>query len=322
MDDVWECVVVGGGVAGLSAALALGRARRRTLVLDRGGQSNRPAAHIGGLLAQEGTSPAELYARAREQLAHYEAVAIRDAEAIDARADGDGFVVVLAGDEEEVRTRALVLATGMDYEVPDVPGFAEHWGGAVFHCPFCHGWEVRDRALAVLGDGEPVVHAALLLRGWSDDLVLAGSGFDAADRARFDAAGIAVEERPVVAVRDPGATLVFADGAELPRDAVMVRAPLRQRSPLAADLGVELSPSGTIVVDRFGRTSVPGVFAAGDVAGTPQMVAAALGAGAQTGAFVHTSLLAEAHDLPFPPGAPQPEAAADRAGSSDLVVER
>jgi choline dehydrogenase-like flavoprotein len=147
-------VVVGGGVAGLSAALVLGRARRRTLVLDRGGQSNRAAAHVGGLLGHDGTPPAELYELARAQVAAYDAVALRDAEAVDARAEGDGFAVVLGDGGGEVRARALVLATGMAYEVPDVPGFAELWGGAVFHCPFCHGWDVRDRPLVVYGAGE------------------------------------------------------------------------------------------------------------------------------------------------------------------------
>src|SRR5215204_75238 len=139
MDHDWDCVVVGGGVAGLSAAMVLGRARRRTLVLDRDGQSNRAAEHVGGLLGLDGTPPAEIYARAREQLAHYDAVVVRQAEAVDARADDDGFVVTLGDGEGEVRARALVLATGMDYQVPDVPGFREHWGRAVFHCPFCHG---------------------------------------------------------------------------------------------------------------------------------------------------------------------------------------
>src|SRR5215208_1871541 len=167
MDASWACVVVGGGAAGLSAALVLGRARRRTLVLYRGGQSNRAAAHVGGLLAQEGTSPDDIYARAREQLALYDAVQIRDVEAVDARTEDDGFVVVLGDGGGEVRADALVLATGMDYEVPEIPGFREHWGGAVFLCSFCHGWEVRDRQLVVCGDGEMAERQAALLRGWS-----------------------------------------------------------------------------------------------------------------------------------------------------------
>jgi thioredoxin reductase len=301
-----DCLIVGGGAAGLNAALVLGRARRDVVLLDAGRQSNLPAHAVGGLIAQEGTAPAALYAAAHAQLEGYPSVRTQRGEATAvARRDDGTFDARLAGGGT-LRARRILLATGMDYVPPDLPGIAERWGDAVFHCPFCHGWEVRDRPLAVLGTGEKAVFTALLLSGWSDDVVLVGSGFEAADRAKLQAAGIVIDERSVVAVAGERATLVFADGSELPRDGVLVGAPLRQRSTLAADLGVELEPSGTIAVDRFGRTSVDGVFAAGDVAGTMQMVAAALGAGGQTGAFIHTSLLAEAHDLPFPPGATKP----------------
>jgi thioredoxin reductase len=165
-----ECVVVGGGVAGLSAALVLGRARRRTLLFDSGGQSNRAAAHVGGGVALDGTPPEELYARGREQLAGYDSVEIRDSEIRDARPDGEGFRLKPAGDGAEVRTRSLILATGMDYQVPDVPGFAEHWGGSVFHCPFCHGWEVRDRRLVVYAHEGMSERLTGLARGWSEEV--------------------------------------------------------------------------------------------------------------------------------------------------------
>src|SRR5919109_4786601 len=153
----------------------------------------------------------------------------------------------------------------MDYVPPELPGVAERWGDAVFHCPFCHGWEVRDGALAVLGEGDTGVGKALLLRGWSDDVVILGRDIDSAGRAKLDAAGVPVDERPVVAVRDK-ATVVFADGSELPRDGLLVPAPMRQRSGLAEALGLDLAPAGTIVVDELGRTSAPRVFAAGDLA--------------------------------------------------------
>jgi thioredoxin reductase len=309
MSHLHDCLVLGGGAAGLNAALVLGRARRDVLLLDAGRQSNRAAHAVGGLLAQEGTAPADLYAAAHAQLANYPSVTVErgEATAVEARDDGT-FRARLAGGGE-VAARRVLLATGMDYGVPDLPGIAERWGDAVFHCPFCHGWEVRDGALAVLGDGDMGVVKALLLRGWSDDLVLLGSGVDAEGRAKLDAAGVAIDERRVVELRGPGATVVFADGEELPRDGLLVAAPLRQRSALAADLGVELADNGTVVVDELARTSVPGVFAAGDVAGTPQFVAAAMGAGGVAGAFVHQSLLAEEHDLPFPFGATRSDAA-------------
>jgi thioredoxin reductase len=275
VDARWECVVIGGGVAGLSAALVLGRARRRTLLLDRGAQSNRAAAHVGGLLAQEGTPPDELYARARDQLALYDAVVVRDAEAVDARAQDDGFVVVIGDGGGEVRADALVLATGMDYEVPDVPGFREHWGGGVFHCPFCHGWEVRDRRLVVYGDGEMGERQAALLRGWSSDVTMVEPG---------EVAGLRVEDGTVRAV-------VRRDGSEVACDAVLVHAPLRRRDRLPERLGLAVTENGLVEVDALGHTSVPGVYAAGDIAVAPQQVAVALGSGHLAGVVAVRELL-------------------------------
>jgi thioredoxin reductase len=276
MDHDWDCVVVGGGVAGLSAALVLGRARRRTLVLDRDGQSNRVAEHVGGLLGHDGTPPAELYARAREQLAAYDTVALRHAEAVDAGAEGDGFVVAL-GDEpgSEVRAQALILATGMDYEVPDVPGFREHWGRAVFHCPFCHGWEVRDRPLVVYGRGELAERQAALLKGWTDDVTVV---------APDELTGLRVEDGVLRAV-------VRRDGSEVPCEGVLVHAPLRPRGALPERLGVELTDDGLVVVDALARTSVPGVYAAGDLAVAPQQAAVALGSGHLAGVVATRELL-------------------------------
>ena len=263
MSTDWECVVIGGGVAGLSSALVLGRARRRTLVLDLGGQSNRPAAHVGGLLGQEGTAPGELYAHAREQLARYDAVVVRDAEAIDARPEDDAFLVVLANGDGEVTTRTLILATGMDYELPALPGFREHWGGAVFHCPFCHGWEVRDRPLVVCGEGPTAERQTALLSAWSDDVTVVEPG---------EVAGLKVEDEAVRAV-------VRQDGSEVACEAVLVHAPLRPRGRLPERLGLALNDHGLVEVDAQARTSVPGVYAAGDVAVAPQQVAVAMGSG-------------------------------------------
>jgi thioredoxin reductase len=271
----FDCVVVGGGVAGLSAALVLGRARRRTLVLDRGGQSNRAAAHVGGLLGHDGTPPAELYEVARAQVAAYDAVALRDAEAVDARAEGDGFAVVLGDGGGEVRARALVLATGMAYEVPDVPGFAELWGGAVFHCPFCHGWDVRDRPLVVYGAGEVADRQAALLAAWTDDVTVVDPG---------DLAGLRVEDGALQAV-------VRRDGSEVRCDAVLVHAPLRRRDALPERLGLALTDDGLVAVDAQARTSVPGVYAAGDLAVAPQQVAIALGSGHLAGVVATRELL-------------------------------
>ena len=275
MEYDFDCVIVGGGIAGLSAAIVLGRARRRTLVLDRAGQSNRAAAHVGGLLGHDGTSPGELYELARTQVGAYGAVTLQDAEAVDARAEGDGFVVVLGESGGEVRTQALVLASGMDYEVPDLPGFAELWGGAVFHCPFCHGWEVRDRPLVVCATGEIAERQAKLLAAWTGEVTVVDPG---------DVAELHVENGVL-------RSLVRRDGSEVRCDAVLVHAPLHRRGDLPERLGLALTDAGLVAVDSEMRASVAGVYAAGDLAVAPQQVAIALGSGHLAGIAVTRELL-------------------------------
>ena len=302
MDNEWECVVVGGGAAGLSAALVLGRARRRTLLIDAGGQSNRAAHGIGGLLGFDGVPPAELYARGRRELERYPSVEVRDGE-VRAAAAGDGITLDLA-DGAGVHIRRLLLATGMRYDYPDLPGLAPLWGRSVFHCPFCHGWEVRDQPLAVLAQGERAVHMATLLRGWSDDVVLLTGGpadLSDDDRARLDIAGIPIDERKVRELDSAAGELhavVFDDGARLPRSALLVAAELRQRSGLAAQLGVKLVATGPVSpeavdVDPLYRTSVPGVFAAGDVCAQMPQIAAAVAAGSAAAVSVMAGITEE-----------------------------
>ena len=302
MDNEWECVIVGGGAAGLSAALVLGRARRRTLLIDAGGQSNRAAHGIGGLLGFDGVPPAELYARGRRELERYPSVEVRDGE-VRAAAAGDGITLDLA-DGAGVHTRRLLLATGMRYDYPDLPGLAPLWGRSVFHCPFCHGWEVRDQPLAVLAQGERAVHMATLLRGWSDDVMLLTGGpaeLSDDDRARLDVAGIPVDERKVRELDSAAGELravVFDDGARLPRSALLVAAELRQRSGLAAQLGVKLVATGPVSpeavdIDPLYRTSVAGVFAAGDVCAQMPQIAAAVAAGSAAAVSVMASITEE-----------------------------
>ncbi|MGV0601369.1 pyridine nucleotide-disulfide oxidoreductase [Mycolicibacterium elephantis] len=310
MDEVWECVVVGGGAAGLSAALVLGRARRRTLLVDAGQPSNSVATAIGGLLGHDRRPPAELYEIGRRELAEYPSVRHREGEVVSGTPDGDRFLLEL-DDGEQIATKRVVLATGMQYCPPDLPGLATLWGKSVFQCPFCHGWEMRDKRLATLAAGEEAVHSALMLRGWSDDIVLLTDGateLDADGRQRLAAANVTVEDRRVVELLgDDGqlTAIAFADGDRLPRDGLLVEAPLRQRSPLAAQLGAAcadgpLAPD-TVAVDSLHRTSTPSVFAAGDLCAEQPYVAGAIAAGSQTAMIVAQSLLADAFQLPYPP---------------------
>ena len=307
MDTTWDCIVVGAGAAGLSAALVLGRARRRTLVIDAGRQSNRDAHGIGGLLGHDGRPPAAYYAAGRDELAAYPTVELRSAEVVGGERHDAGFVLELADGSREVAPRVL-LATGMDYRYPALPGIAERWGRSVFHCPFCHGWEVHDQPLGVLDRGASGVQRALLLRVWSDDVTLLSNGpaeLDAADRDRLAAAGVAVDERRVAGLRGPGSTLTavaFADGGERPAGGLLVPVTMHQRSALADQLGAAAAEPGPVAVDAIEvdptfHTSVPGLFAAGDASAQMPSVANAVAAGSTAAAMVVHALMAEAHGL-------------------------
>ncbi len=312
MDNLWDCIIVGGGAAGLSAGLVLGRARRNTLLVDAGAQSNLAAHGIGGLLGHDGRSPAELYAIGRRELSVYPSVEVRTGEVVAGeRLEGE-FVLELADGRRE-RTRRVLLATGMDYRPPELPGLDQLWGGSAFHCPFCHGWEMRDQPLAVLARGQRAVHTALLLRGWSDDIVVLTDGPDDLeddDRARLAAADIAVDERSVVELASENGELtavVFGDGNLLPRTGMLVATTLHQRSPLAEQLGAdpaEPTPvaENPIAVDGFYRTTAPGVFAAGDLCAQMPQVAAAIASGSHAAAAVVQSLMAEEYGLAVPEG--------------------
>lgn len=303
MDKIWDCVIVGGGAAGLSAALVLGRARRVTLLIDAGAQSNLAADGIGGLLGFDGVPPAQLYAQGRRELAAYPNVEVRSGEVVTAGVAEGGFVVEMA-DGGAVRTRRVLLAMGMRYETPELPGMAQLWGSSVFHCPFCHGWEVRDKPLAVLANGDRAVHMATMLRGWSDDVVLLTNGrAELADdqRSRLGEAKVEVDERMVTELRSADGELeavVFADGASMARSGLLVATTLHQRSALAATLGVSFAAASpvsaeAIEIDAMYRTSVPAVFAAGDVSAQMPQVAAAIAAGSAAAASVVASFLEE-----------------------------
>lgn len=310
MEHEWECVVVGGGAAGLSAALVLGRARRRTLVIDGAEQSNQVSAAVGGLLGHDQQSPAELYAKGRREIAAYPTVEYRH-NRVEGGVPVDGGFALALDTGETVHSRRVLLATGMKYCPPNLPGLKPLWGTTVFQCPFCHGWEMRDRPLAALASGANGVHAAVMLRGWSDDVVLLTDGpsdLDAEQAELLVAAKVPVDERRIAELisQDGRLTAVeFADGDRLPREGLLVQAPLQQRSPLAEQLGAAsiVSPlaADAIEVDPLLRTTVPTVFAAGDVCTEQPHVAGAVAAGSQAAMIIVQSLLADDFGLPYPP---------------------
>lgn len=287
--DTWrsapyDAVIVGGGPAGLSAALVLGRARKRVLVIDDDRPANAVSQGVGGLLGHDRMKPSELRARARRQLAEHPNVEFHHGAVEDVEETRHGFVVAPEG-TTPVRAGAIVLAHGLRYDPPPLPGIEPLWARSVFHCAFCDGWEVRDRPLALHASGPGAARSALVLAGWSDDVLLCTDGAPDPGGELLAAAGVRVRTEPIarLAGRDGQLTgIEFTSGPAELRDALFVNTRRDQPNGLAAALGCELTDAGTIAIDGDGRTSVPGVYAAGDAA-TPnsRSVANAIGMGSR-----------------------------------------
>ncbi|URN01083.1 NAD(P)/FAD-dependent oxidoreductase [Actinomadura madurae] len=277
---MYDVIVVGGGPAGLSAALVFGRQRRRVLVIDGGRVRNAPAAEMHMYLSRDGFPPARLLELGRQELTAYPSVEVRPGTVLAARGAKDDFEVELAGGARE-RARRLVLATGQVDEPYDIPGLAERFGRGVFHCPFCHGWETSGKTLAVITTVPQEAMLALYVADrFSDDVVLCTHGpleLPAEIAEKLREKGVTVNTEPITRVSGEAddVTLRFADGSVLRRQAVYHRAPTRQHSELAAQLGCEIQDDGTVRVDELQETTVPGVAAAGDTAKLPAVPDAA-----------------------------------------------
>jgi thioredoxin reductase len=296
----WDCIIVGAGPAGLNAALVLGRARRHVLVLDSAQPRNYATHEMHGVLGHDGLDPADLRARGRAELDRY------GVEVATARVDGAELVSVgvrLLSARGADLARTVLLTTGMLDEVPDIVGFADVWGTSAHTCPYCDGFEHRDERLAVLASGERGEHLAVVLRQWSDDVVLLSNGPHelATDQlARVQALGIPIVETPVVALdRDDAGRLCrihFGDGQTLARDALFFFVGWQLRTDVAHTLGCELHDDGSIAVDASQATTVDRIYAAGNCADARALVPAAAGAGATAAVSINARLSFEDAD--------------------------
>jgi thioredoxin reductase len=325
MDDRYDVVVVGGGAAGLSGALALARARRSVLVVDGGEPRNAPADEMHNYLGRDGTAPGDLLATGRAEVAGYGGEVVRGDVVSATREDDGGFRATLA-DGRSVRARRLLVTTGLVDELPDLPGLRERWGHDVLHCPYCHGWEVRDQSIGVLSTGPGGVLKALLWRQWSADVTLflhTGPEPGDEERAQLAARGIAVVTGEVAAVEADGDRLTgvrLASGRLVPRDALVVAPVFTARSGVLTSLGLAAAdvaaPDGHVVGSAVpagptGATAVPGVWVAGNVTDLMAQVITAAAAGLQAGAAINADLLFEdvrravaARQAPAPPAGP------------------
>ena len=307
----YDVVVVGGGAAGLSAALVLTRARRRVAIVDAGQPRNAPAARMQGFLGSDGLPPSELLAAGRTEVVGYGGRLVSGTVATITACPPDGahtrraFEVTLA-DGSTLTTRRVLVTTGLRDEIPDIVGVRERWGRDVLHCPYCHGYEVRDQPLGVLG-GEPattedaLMHAHLV-RQWSDDVVFFTNGgtLTVAQREELVARAIGVVDAPVtrLVAEDDQLTGVELEGGQVvPRTAVFLRPQFVPKDDLLTELGCQTGANGWVTVDATGRTSVAGVWAAGNAVNPRAQVITAAGEGSAAAIAINNDLVDE--DLPI-----------------------
>lgn len=290
--------MVGGGPAGLSAALILGRCRRRVLLCDDERPRNYASHRLNGFLTHDGIDPEEVRLLGREQLARYETVRVSNETVEDARVVEDGFEIVVSN-AASLRSRKLLIATGMIDVLPQVEGFAALYGTSAFHCPYCDGYEVRDQPIVIYGSGEAGRGLALELTAWSADIVLCTdgpSGLTDDQIAHLARNGISVLQEPIAAFEGIAGRLQrvrFASGEALPRSALFFTCGERQRSDLPRKLGCTLSTKNAVETGRFEKTNVSGLYIAGDSAKSVQLAIIAAAHGAEVAFAINTELLRE-----------------------------
>ena len=298
-NSLYDVVIVGAGPAGLSAALILGRARRTVLICDNGRPRNAESHALHGYLTRDGIHPREFLALGRNELKPYSTVSLRTITVLDARCEDDGRFTVTLADGTTVRSRKLLVATGVCDNLPDIPGIQAMYGRSVFHCPYCDGWEMRDQPTAVYGTEYRGVGLSLELTAWRRDLVLCTDGpggISDDDRARLSRNRIGIREERVIALEGRDGMLeriVFESGEPLPRRAMFFSAGQFQRSELAVRLGCEVNDKGTVRTGKYESTHLQGLYVAGDASRAVQWVIVAAAEGAEAAFAINTDLIKE-----------------------------
>jgi thioredoxin reductase len=292
---VYDVIIVGGSYSGISAGLQLARARRQVLVIDAGRRRNRFASHSHGFLGHDGRDSGTIVSEARHQLLAYPTVAWVSQPATQASTSDSGFTVIVESGEQ-FAARRLVLATGVVDELPEVPGVAERWGQRVFHCPYCHGYELDGGQIGVLAASPLAIHHALMLPDWGPTTLLLNGVYEpnAEQLASLLTRGVTVIDEPVLSVGGEQADVTLASGRVIKLAGLFTQPRTRMSSPLAAQLGCEfeVGPTGEFIkIDAMRETSVCGVFACGDAAIGAGSVAIAVGEGARAGGAAHQSLM-------------------------------
>lgn len=292
-----DVIIIGGTYAGLSAGLPLGRARRSVLVVDGGARRNRYAETSHNFLTQDGTPPGEIAARGREQLLAYPTVQWHDGQAERAEVNEGGFRVFTA-DGEQTTARRLILATGVRDTLPSITGLAERWGRTVFHCPYCHGYELNQGRIGVLASSPLSLHHALMLPDWGPTTFFLNDAFtpDEDQLSQLERRGVRIERGLISRLEGERADVVMEDGRTIQLDGMFTMTRVSVASPLAEQLGCQFDegPHGSVIlVDELKATTVPGVWACGDAARPAGSISMAVGDGSLAGVAAHRSLMYE-----------------------------
>lgn len=299
--QIFDVIIIGGSYAGLSAAMALGRSRRSVLVIDSGMPCNRQTPHSHNFITQDGEQPAIIARKARTQVGAYPTVTFHSGKALRTEQAGPDFLVTTEG-KETFTAKKLLLATGVRDIPMNIKDFAACWGISVLHCPYCHGYEVRDETLGVIANGDMGFEYAQLISNWSADLTLFTNGRSTLrpeQRAKLEQHHIRTVEQEIDAISHKNGYmrhLVFKDGTTYPLAAVFARGGIEQQDivkSMECELHTEGFYTGLIKVDEFGKTPQPGIYAAGDNTTPMRSVAAAVAAGNKAGAMLNKELIAE-----------------------------
>ena len=294
---MYDVVIVGGSAAGLSAALVLGRFRRHVLIFDHQKPRNAPADAAHNFFTRDGTPPAELLQIGREQLRPYPTIQHQTAEVVSLKPIANGFDVQTA-DGAVWQSRRVLLATGVRDELPAIPGLADYWGqGGVHHCPYCHGWEVRDQKVVIIGNGEVIYHLAALLSALSTDITACLHGDPPPtdeQQGKIQQMGVALYDARIVSIEGDSHHVQgvrLEDGRLLPCQAIFVGTKPQPHSPLAHEMGCEFDDRGYVRVDELGRTSIPNVYAAGDMATPFHQLVMAAASGTAAGSGINADIV-------------------------------